>query len=391
MSKVQGFQPAAICNIALVGHTGAGKTTLAEAILHRTGAIPRAGSVTAATTTSDFEPEARAHQHSTSSTPLFGTISGREINLIDTPGSPDVVWRAMSALPAIETAVIVVSATSGIEIGTRALSPAAGEAGLARMIVVNRIDENLARLPTLVEELRASFGPALHCINLPCNGGKDVVDCFDHDAGSADFGSVADVHKEMLESTIEVDDADLERYLSGETIDPAKLRADFVEAMNRGHVVPILFTCATSEVGVYELIHVLVQEAPSPANGRPRRLMRGGETVEIACDATKPLLAHVFKVTTDAYLGKLAMMRILQGQLDGSTQFVVTGAKKPLKAGHLLKIQGKTHFELSGSAYAGDIVAMARLDELRLDSILHDPGAPDEYTAARPRYPPPTD
>src|ERR1041385_5521410 len=249
MSKVQGFQPAAICNIALVGHTGAGKTTLAEAILHRTGAIPRAGSVTAATTTSDFEPAARAHQHSTS--------------------SPELIGHAMSALPAIETAVIVVSATSGIEIGTRALYHAAGEAGLARMIVVNRIDENLARLPTLVEELRASFGPAMHCINLPCNGGKDVVDCFDHDAGSADFGSVADVHKEMLESTIEVDDADLERYLSGETIDPAKLRADFVEAMNRGHVVPILFTCATSEVGVDDLIHVLVQEAPSPANGRP--------------------------------------------------------------------------------------------------------------------------
>jgi elongation factor G len=389
MSKVPGFQSAAICNIVLVGHTGAGKTTLAEAILHRCGAIPRAGTVNSATTTSDFEPEARAHQHSTSATPLFGTINGREINLIDTPGSPELIGHALSALPAVETAVVVVSAASGIEIGTRALYHAAGEAGLARMVVVNRIDENLARLPALVEELRASFGPELHCINLPCNGGKDVVDCFDHDAGSADFGSVADVHKEMLESTIEIDDNDLERYLSGETIDAAKLRADFVEAMNRGHVVPILFTCATSEVGVDDLIHILVEEAPSPANGKPRRLTRGNELVEIACDPSKPLLAHVFKVTTDAYLGKLAMMRILQGQLDGSTPFVVPGAKKPLKAGHLLKIQGKTHFELSSTAHAGDLVAMARLDDLRLDSILHDPSTADEYTAARPRYPVP--
>ena len=389
MSKVQGFQPAAICNIALVGHTGAGKTTLAEAILHRCGAIPRAGSVTAGTSTSDFEPEARAHQHSTSSTPLFGTFSGRQINLIDTPGSPELIGHALSALPAVETAVIVVSAGSGVEIGTRALFHAAGEVGLARMIVVNRIDENLARLPTVVEELRAAFGSSLHCINLPCNGGKDVVDCFDHDTGNADFGSVSDVHKEMLESAIEVDDNDLERYLSGETIDPAKLRADVVEAMNRGHVVPILFTSATAEVGIEDLLHILVEEAPSPVTGRPRKLMRGGETVEIACDSSKPLLAHVFKVTTDAYLGKLAMMRILQGQLDGTTQFVVTGAKKPLKAGHLLKIQGKTHFELASTAYAGDLVAMARLDDLRLDSILHDPGTGDEYTAARPKYPTP--
>src|SRR6185295_5568582 len=389
MSKVLGFQSAAICNIALVGHTGAGKTTLAEAILHRTGAIPRAGSVTAGTSTGDFEPEARAHQHSTSSTPLFGTFSGHQINLIDTPGSPELIGHAMSALPAVEIAAIVVSANSGIEIGTRALYHAAGEAGLARMIVVNRIDENPARLPTLVEEMRAAFGSHLHCINLPSNGGKDVINCFDREDGSSDFGSVADANKELLESVIEVDDADLERYLSGETIDAAKLRADLVEAMNRGHVVPILFTSATTEVGVDDLVRVLIEKAPSPITGRQRRLTRGGEVVEIACDSSKPLLAHVFKVTTDAYLGKLAMMRILQGQLDGTTLFMVAGAKKPLKAGHLLKIQGKTHFELSSTAYAGDVVAMARLDELRLDSILHDPGAPDEYTAARPKYPTP--
>jgi elongation factor G len=389
-SKVSGFQPAAICNIVLVGHTGAGKTTLAEAILHKCGAIPRVGTVTAGTTTSDHEAEARAHQHSTTSSLLFGTFAGRQINVIDTPGSPELIGPALSVLPAVETAVIVINANSGVELGTRRLFHAAGEAGLARMIVVNRIDEKPAALPALVDQLKETFGPSLHCINLPCKGGTDVVDCFDHEAGEADFGSVADVHKEMLESTIEVDDNDLERYLSGETIDVAKLREDFVEAMNRGHVVPILFTCATREVGVDDLLHILTQEAPTPANSRPRRLRRGSELVDIPCDPSKPLIGHVFKVATDPYLGKLAMVRILQGKLDGTSSFVIGGSKKPLKAGHILKLQGKNHFELGGTAYAGDLVTIAKLDDLRLDTILHDPTAPDDLTAYHPKYPTPT-
>ncbi|HET7504100.1 MAG TPA: elongation factor G [Kofleriaceae bacterium] len=389
MTKVAGFQPAAICNLVLLGHTGAGKTTLAEAILHRSGAIPRAGTIDDATTASDFEPEARAHHHSTSSTLLFGTTGGREINLIDTPGAPELLGHALSALAAVEIAAIVVNAAAGVELGTRRLFHAAGEAGLARMIVINRIDENPAGLPALVEQLRAAFGPALHCINLPSRGGTDVVDCFDQEAGSADFGSVAEVHKEILESAIEIDDADLERYLTGETLDVAELRKDFVEAMNRGHVVPILFTCATREVGVDDLLHILVEEAPSPASGRPRRMRRGDELVEIACDPSQPLLAHVFKIATDPYLGKLAIVRLLQGQLDGTTSFVVSGSKKPLKAGHILKLQGKNHFELSTAASAGDLVAIAKLDDLHIDTVLRDPAAPEDLAAARPSYPVP--
>ena len=389
MSKQPGFQPAAICNIVLLGHTGAGKTTLAEAILHRCGAIKRAGTVGDATTVSDFEPEARAHHHSTSASLLFATSAGRQINLIDTPGAPELIGHALSALPAVETAVIVVNASAGVESGTRRLFHAAGEAGLARMVVVNRIDESLARLPALVEQLREAFGPELHCINLPTGGGADVLDCFEHDAGAADFGSVADVHREMLESTIEIDDHDLERYLAGEAIDVAELRKDFVEAMNRGHVVPILFTSATREVGVDDLLHILAAEAPSPVTGRPRRLRRGDALVEIPCDPARPLLAHVFKVTTDPYLGKIAMIRVLQGQLDGTTPFVAAGGRKPLKAGHLVKVEGREYVELTTAASAGDLVAIAKLDEIRIDAILRDPASADDLAAARPRYPEP--
>jgi elongation factor G len=387
--KATSFHPDQIRNVVLLGHAGAGKTTLAEAMLHRCGAITRMGSVEAATTVSDFEPEARAHGLSTASTLLFATHDGCELNVIDTPGSPEFIGQALAALPAVEIALIVVNATAGLELGTRRLYQAAGEAGLARMIVVNKIDLAPGTLPALVADLREALGRGLHCINLPCGAGADVIDCFDHEAGAADFGSVADEHRAMLESTVEIDDAALERYLGGETIDLAHLRRCFVEAMNRGHVVPILFTAAKDEVGIDDLLHILVEEAPSPASARPRRLRRGEDIVDIPCDPDAPLLAHVFKVTTDPYLGKLAMLRILQGRIDASTQFLCGDEKKPQKAGHVLKVEGRDHPELESMAFAGDLVALAKVEDIHTGQILHGPGTPNLYRPLVPRYPQP--
>jgi len=383
------FRPEQIRNVVLLGHAGAGKTLLAEAILHRCGAIARMGSVEAHTTTSDYEPEAHAHGLSTSSTLLFATREGCELNVIDTPGAPEFVGHALAALPAVETAVIVVNAAAGIELGTRRLFHAAGEAGLARMIVINKIDLAPAALPGLVTALREAFGPALHCINLPTGGGADVIDCFDHDAGTADFGSVADEHRAMLESTVELDDAALERYLAGEPIDLASLRRGFVEAMTRGHVVPILFTAARTEVGIDDLVHVLCNEAPSPLTARPRRLRKDGVEVEVPCDPDAPLLGHVWKVVTDPYLGKLAMIRLLQGKLDGRSPFVYGAEKKAHDAGQVLKIEGRDHPAMESVAYAGDLIALAKVDNLHVDAMIHAPGTPDAFAAVPPRYPQP--
>ena len=397
MSSPTGFGPQHIRNITLLGHTGSGKTTLSEAILHRCGAVTRMGMVDSASTVSDFEPEARAHRHSTSSTLLFATREGRELNMIDTPGSPELVGQALAALPAVETAVIVVNAANGIELGTRRLFLAAGEMALARMIVVNKIDvAGAGALPALVADLKAAFGPEVHCINLPTGGGTDVIDCFDRDAGEADFGSVSDMHREILESSVEVDDAELERYLGGQTIDLPGLRRCFVEAMNRGHVVPILFTAAITEVGVDDLVHVLVEEAPSPASARPRRLRKGaspGALVEIPCDPGAPLLGHVFKVSTDPYLGKLSTIRLLQGTLDAKTPFVSGGGAAAgggvLRAGHLLKLEGRDHPEIDSVAYAGDIVTVAKIDELHVDQIISSPALAGDFHPVLPRYPQP--
>jgi elongation factor G len=389
MTLTTTYRPEDIRNIALVGPKGVGKTTLAEALLLRTGAIHRMGSVNEATTVGDFEPEARSHHHSTASTLLFGIWEGKEVNIIDTPGHPELVGQALAALGAVETAVLVIDAVQGVEDHARRLFQAAGELGLARMVVVNRIDLTVANLPSLVDALKSELGGALHCLNLPTRSGSDVIDCFDHEAGQADFGNVAEVHRELLEASIEVDDAEVERYFAGERIDPTGLRRCFVKAMTEGHVVPVLFTAGRGGVGVADLLHVLAAEGPSPTHARPRRLLRGGEVVEIACDATAPLLAHVFKVTTDPQAGRLAMLRILQGTLDASMTYVAASDKKPRRVGHVLKLEGRERPELGGAAYAGDLVALAKVEELHVDQVIHAPTLVEDYAPLRPRYPPP--
>jgi elongation factor G len=379
-AKVPGFQPQSIRNVVLIGPSGAGKTTLAEAILHRCGAITRMGSVENETSAGDFEPEARARHHSTSSTVFFANYEGREINIVDTPGRSDLLASALSAIPAAETAILVVNAATGLEHSGRRLFHAAAEAGLARMIVVNQMDLARDALETRVAELVAAFGTTLHCLNLPASGGKNVIDCFDEDIGTADFGSVSKVHEEILESVVEEDDALTEQYLAGTKIPLPNLRRVFVNAMLAGHLTPILFTSAKSEIGVNDLLHVLAEEAPSPVSGRARRLLAGDELVEIPCEPHGSFVGHVFKVTVDPYLGQVAILRILRGSLGSATAFVVNRNDTVRTAGHVLKIEGREHPELETSAFAGDIVAIPRLEGIRVGDILQDPAAKTSFT-----------
>ncbi len=390
-ATIGSYKPEDIRNIVLLGHGGSGKTTLAEALLHRCGMITRMGTVAEANTQSDFEPEAREHKHSTSSSLLFATYQGHELNLIDTPGYPDFIGQTLAALPAAEMAILVVNAQLGIETNTRRLFHAAGEMGLARMIVINKIDQvDASLLEDLVSKLKETFGAELHCINLPKDHARDVIDCFEQHSGAADFGNVNAIHQEMVESVVEMNDAEMEKYLAGEKIDLAELKNFFVDAMNAGHVVPILFTAAKTGVGVDDLIHILVEEGPSPVSARPHRLKKAdGTMIEVTCNADAPLLAHVFKVTTDPYVGKLAMLRILQGKMDSNTQFLCGHEKKTHKTGHVLKVEGRDHPEYAAVAYAGDIVALAKVEDIHVDQIVHDPAVGETYLPVLPKYPVP--
>ena len=387
--KATSFRPEDIRNIVLLGHSGAGKTSLTEAMLLHTGVITRLGSVENESTTSDHEPEAKTHHHSTSSSILFTTHERVEINLIDTPGHPEFVGSALAALPAVETALIVVNAANGVEFNTRRLFHAAGEAGLARMVVVNKLDLAPPRLANLLTELSTALGTRLLPINLPTVGLDDVVDCFEQEVGVVAFGSVKDAHRALVEAVVEGDDVQLEKYLSGEALTVDSLRATFVRAMKLGQVVPVLFTSAKTGVGVADLLHVVVKEAPSPLTGRTRRLLWNGELVEIACDPDAPLLAHVFKVSADPHLGQVAMLRVLQGSIGSITPFVSPSDQKTRKAGHLMKIEGREHPELESVAWAGDLVALGRIEDLHVDQVLHAPEVKDVLVMPRPKYPTP--
>jgi elongation factor G len=391
MPSVPSFRPQDLRNIALIGRAGAGKTTLAEALLHRLGAITRMGSVEASTTISDFEPEAQKHHHSISATLLFATKDGREINIIDTPGHPDFVGHALAALPAVETAVLVTDAGAGIDLATRRLYNAAGELGLARMVVVNKIDQNLARLPRILDELRAALGPNLHCVNLPTAGGTDVIDCFDHAAGTGRFRlggrrSTKRCSSRASRSTTPCSSAT--SAASDRSAEPARVlrRGDGPRPRRAGAVHQRHHRGRGRRPG------------PRPRRGgaqpgqRPPAPLAPGRAARSSSRATPrlPLIAHVWKVANDPYAGKLAMIRVLQGTLTARPRSWSPATVKPRKAGQVLKVEGREHPEIEGQvAYAGDLIALARIDDLHVDALLHAPGVAEDLAPIKPRYPAP--
>ena len=368
------YTTADIRNIVLTGHGGAGKTTLADMMLFAAGAVNRKASVVDGTSFSDFEKEEKDHKCSIFSSLLHFDSNGRRVNLIDTPGSPDLMGPALQALPAVETMVMVVNAASGIEVVTRRMLETAKLLGMPRAIVINKIDLPDIDLAGLVDRLQKTFGAECLPFNLPCDGGKHVIDVFSGHEGQSDIGSVPDAHRAVMDAIVEMDETIMERYLGGDEPDEAALHGALEKAMISGHVVPILFTDARNDVGVKELIEVICRHFPSPneATPWPMTAVNGEEKpLEYTDDSTKPLLAHVFKVTTDPFVGKLAVFRVHQGRATGNTQISVGGSKKTMKLGHVFHLQGKDHNEET-EIIAGDIGAVPKLEDLHVNEIMRD-------------------
>ncbi|MCD4699411.1 MAG: elongation factor G [Phycisphaerae bacterium] len=370
-------KPQDIRNIALLGHGGAGKTILAEALLHAAGVTNRFGTIEDGTTVMDHADLEKQSSHSVDPSMAYFDHAGKTINLIDAPGYPDFVGGAISALGGIDTAVIVISAHAGIEVSTRKLFNAAGQAGLARAIVINKIDAENIDLPTLLAAIGETFGSAVKCMNLPTDGGKKVIDCFGNDSGSSDVGDVGDAHTQLVESVIEADEEMMEAYLGGEEIPAVKLGSAFAGAMTSGTVIPLFFTAGREQVGVAELADAVAKYFPSPADATPRQVRSGegedAETVEITADPDKPLVAQAFRITADPFVGKLSWIRILQGKITGESTFTIRDDRKNLKTGHVLKVRGAEAVEVS-TAVAGDIVALAKIEEIRAGDMLHSAG-----------------
>jgi len=381
-----------IRTVALVGHGASGKTTLAEALLARAKAIAAPGSVERGTTVSDFDPLEKSWQHSLRASVLHLDTDATRVHLIDTPGFPDFIGQAIGALDAVETAAVVVSAQTGIEMITSRMMSWAAERRLCRIVIVNKIDAENVDPEGVLEGIQAAFGKECLPINLPADGGKRVVDCFFNPEGESDFSSVADAHRALVDQVVEVDEALMSLYLEQGEIAPAELHAPFEKALREGHLVPVCFVSARTGAGIGELLDVLVKLAPNPAEGNPPLFLKGkGEkAVEFHSepDPRKHVLAHVFKVVIDPFIGKLGIFRIHQGTITRDTQLFVGDGRKPFRVAHLLMLQGGKQVEVD-RAVPGDIAAVAKVDEIEFDCVLHDSHDEDQIALRPLEFPTP--
>jgi elongation factor G len=364
-----------IRTVALVGHGASGKTTLAEALLFHAKAIAAPGAVDRGTTVSDFDALEKSWQHSLRSSVLHFDIDGTRVHLLDTPGFPDFIGQAIGALDAVETAAVVINAQAGIEMITSRMMDWAAQRRLCRLIIVNKIDAENVDAAQVLKAIQTTFGKECLPINLPAEGGKRVVDCFFNPAGAADFSSVAEAHGALVDQVVEVDEALMSLYLEQGEIAPDQLHAPFEKALRDGHLMPVCFVSARTGAGIPELLDILVRLAPNPLEGNPPLFTRGeGATAnEFAAvpDPKKHVLAHVFKVVIDPFIGKLGIFRVHQGTITRDTQLFVGDGRKPFRVSHLLMLQGGKQIEVD-RAVPGDIAAVAKVDEIEFDCVLHD-------------------
>jgi elongation factor G len=371
------FISADIRSVALVGHGASGKTTLAEALLAGSGAVLAKGSVEKGSTVCDFDPLERELGHSLNTALASFEWQGARVYLADTPGYPDFAGQAIGALAAVDTALVVINAQTGIELSTERMMKWAAGRGLCRMIVINKIDCDNLDLQKLVGEIRERFGKECMLLDLPAHDRHDVVEVLGHDAGDADFESVAAAHRALVDQVVEEDENLLARYLEeGTDPTPEELHAPFEKAMREGHLIPILFVSAKTGAGLRELLNVLARLAPNAAEGNPPPFWRGepgGEALAFpaAPDPAKHVLAHVFKVIVDPYMGKIGVFRVHQGTVKKDMQLFVGDGKRPFKVAHLYRIQGKDSVEVN-ELLPGEIGAVAKVDEVEFDCVLHD-------------------
>jgi elongation factor G len=373
------YQTEDIRTLALVGQGGCGKTTLAEALLCRSGAIASMGSTERGGTVCDYDPLEKTYYHSLKLAATHLEHLNTRIYLLDTPGYPDFIGHALSALPAVETAAVVINAQTGIEMIPSRMMQWAERRNLCRVIIVNKIDTENIDLPRLLKEIQETFGKECLPINLPAKGASEVVDCFFNPGGEADFSSVSEAHTALVDQVVEVDEELMALYLEQGEIRPEQLHEPFEKALREGHLIPVCFVSARTGAGIMELLDIFAKLMPNPKEGNPPLFYKGegAEAKELRAmpDPTKHVLAHVFKVEIDPFVGKLGAFRVHQGTITKDTQLYIGDTRKPFKVGHLFRLQGKAHVEVE-AAIPGDICAVAKVDDICFDAVLHD--SPDD-------------
>lgn len=369
-----------IRNIAFIGHTGSGKTTLLEALLEKTGTIGEAGTVERGNTVTDHDSLEHQYHHSLDSAIASFDHEGIHVNLIDTAGIPDFRGPTLAAMAAAETSAIVINAQNGIELSTRRLIRRAKRRRLCRMIIINRIDADELDLAGLLNQIRDEFGPECLPINLPAENYSTVRDCFFQTEGETDIYSLKEAHDAIIDQVVEVNEDLMMKFLDGEELSRDELHVAFEQALREGHLVPICFTSAKTGAGLGEFLKLCKRLIPNPAEGNPPPFLKGssGEEVVLSPDPKAHVLAHVFKISNDPFVGKLGIFRIYQGTVTANTQLFIGDTRKPFKVSHLFSVQGGKHEEVD-SGIPGDICAVAKVEEIHYDDVLHDSHDEDAY------------
>jgi elongation factor G len=369
--------PANLCNVAVVGHGGVGKTTFVDHVLFAAGAANRAGDVDAGTSLSDYEPEEKERKFSIQNAVFHFPAEGRFFNLIDTPGYLDFVGPAIAALPVVETALIAVSARDGVQLNTRRMWQAAGEEGLARVLLITRIDSENVQFVKLLDQLREEFGSQCRPVFLPiglaheCKGVVNLLEA--EEAPEGVVGEFDSSRTGALESVIESDDALMMRYLEGEQIGAGEVMAALGKAVASGTLVPVLCCAAKANIGVKEALRFLAGCAPPPAEGPERRATdEEGQEVTLTPEPDAPFCARVFKVASDVHLGKVAFFRAYSGSLGGELNAQLARTGKNERLGHIYLLKGGESEEVE-QAVPGDVLCVTKIEELEPDDTLCGP------------------
>ncbi len=361
-----------IRNVVLCGHGSSGKTTLVDRFLTMTGAASGNPSVDDGTSLCDFDPEEKTHKYSIESCVTHFSHAGKQFHVIDTPGYPDFIGQAIGPLHAVENAVIVVNATSGIEVNTRRVYQEAGEAGIGRIIAINKMDSDNIDFNALVSGIQEMWGNKCVLLNVPIGCGeefKGVVSTLNVPDDSA--GALVDpkeISEPLIESIIEVDDAVMERYFEGTPPTEKELSTLIVRAIREGSLVPIVCCSGKTGAGVKELLDAIAMAGLSPED-LPVMARRGDEEVEVKPDPNGELLARVFRTRIDPFVQKLNFIRVYSGTLKRDDTVSASNARKGIKMGPLLEVQAEST-ESVDSAGPGEIVAVAKMEDLHTGTVL---------------------
>ncbi len=362
--------------LALVGHGSCGKTSLIEAMLYRSGMIPELGSVERGNTMCDNDALEKEVGHSIRLAvahvdTAMADLTPVRIHILDTPGYPDYLGQDLSALDAVKSVCAVIDPTRGPELLTRRMMEAAKERGLCRMIVINKFDLPDADLEKCLEELRETWGPGVLPINLPTRNRTHVIDSFDREDGDSDIMTVEDVHRAFIERVVEEDDEMLERYLEEGHVDPRLLHPLVTKALREGHVIPVCFTSAKNLIGIRDFMKVIIRHLPHPGEANEALFQKkDGSPFRTYPDKNLPVIAQVFKIVNDPFIGKIGVFRVHQGTIRRDSVLYVDDSKKPIKATRPLILQGKNTQE-TDLLSPGDIGALAKIDELQYGSVIH--------------------